>query len=108
MNPTNDKNKPATAKKPIRYMDQIESNFEIWAAECGFEAEVLRRETERAIRTRHGESTREDSGSPIFTLSIGDFNVHYSFWSDSFLVRGYSWEIDHEPIECLDGGGIFI
>ncbi len=102
------------ADKPIRYHPAISESFDDWASACGWQTQALKRASEFAIRNRHHEAKIEheshrarDTRPDIFTLSLDSVCVYYTVESDHVMIRGYGWEIDHEPFDDYDGGGFY-
>lgn len=100
--------------QPILYHPGVKDNFDGWAVGCGWRPETLRRATEFRIRNCHHQSIPEDhrykprpESPDIFRLNIGTVDVYYSRESHGFVVRGYGWDIEHEPVDDNDGGGYF-
>ena len=105
---------PELLVQPIVYHPGVSESFDGWAAGCGFHPETLRRTTEFGIRNRHHEAIPEDArykhrpdSVDIFRLSLGTVDVYYSVESHGIVVRGYGWEIRHEPLDDRDGGGYY-
>ena len=100
--------------KPITYYSALEESFDDWAAECGFEPQSLREASEHAIRTRHHHAIIEHESHKargiqpdIFSLSLVSANVYYTVEEQAIVIRGYGYEIDHEPLDDFDGGGFY-
>ena len=100
--------------RPISYYLALDAAFDGWASDCGWEPQSLRRASEQAIRSRHHdaviahESDKARGNQPdIFTLSLGSVDVIYTVEPREVVIRGYGWEIDHEPLDDYDGGGFY-
>jgi len=104
-----------TTSLPISYHPGVSDSFDGWAESCGFHPETLRHATEFGIRHRHPEAIPEDArykhrpdSADIFRLSLGTVDVYYSIEGNEAVVRGYGWEIAHEPLDDRDGGGHYV
>ena len=102
------------AGKPIRYHVCLDKAFDAWASDCGWEPQSLKQASEWAIRTSHHEATFEhgshgkhDNHPDVFTLAISSVQVFYTVEPFGVMVRGYGWQIDHEPYDDFDGGGFY-
>ena len=100
--------------KPISYHPILHREFGDWASECGWDPQSLRLASEQAIRSRHHEAIIEHEANKargnqpdIFTLSLASVDVYYTMEPVEVMIRGYGWEIDHEPLGNLDGGGFY-
>lgn len=100
--------------KPISYHPALTDALDDWLSDCGWKPHSLRRASEQAIRSRHHEAIIEHEANrargnqpDIFSLSLGSANVYYTVESVELVIRGYGWEIDHEPLGDLDGGGFY-
>ena len=100
--------------QPISYHPTLDRAFDGWASECGWDSQSLRLASEQAIRSRHHEAiieheTNKARGNQpdIFTLSLASVDVYYTMEPVEVMIRGYGWEIDHEPLGDLDGGGFY-
>ena len=100
--------------QPITYHPALDEAFDGWASDCGWEPQSLRRASEQAIRSRHHdaiiahESDKARGNQPdIFTLSLGSVDVIYTLEPREVVIRGYGWEMDHEPLDDYDGGGFY-
>lgn len=99
---------------PITYDPILERGFDDWASECDWDPKMLRLASEQAIRSRHHEAIIEheankarDKQPDIFTLSLASVGVYYTVDPVEVMIRGYGWEIDHEPLDDFDGGGFY-
>ena len=100
--------------KPITYHPALDEAFDGWAKACGWDPLSLRQASEQPIRSRHHEafieheSHRASGSQPnVYTLSLGSVEVVYTIESLEVMIRGYGWEIDHEPFDDYDGGGFY-
>ena len=100
--------------KRISYHPILDREFDGWASECGWDPQSLRLASEQAIRSRSHEAIIEHEANKartnqpdIFTLSLASVDVYYTVEPVEVMIRGYGWEIDHEPIGDLDGGGFY-
>lgn len=100
--------------KPMTYYPALDQAFDDWAAACGWDPQSLRQASEQAIRGRHHEATIEHEAHKargiqpdIFSLSLGSVNVYYTVEPTEIVIRGYGYEIDHEPLDYRDGGGFY-
>ena len=100
--------------KPITYHPTLDREFDDWALDCGLDAQSLRLASERAIRNRHHEAIIEHESHKargkqpdVFSLSLGPANVYYTVEPLEIMIRGYGYEIDHEPLDYRDGGGFY-
>jgi hypothetical protein len=106
---------PELPTRSISYHPGVSDSFDAWAEACRFHPDTLRRTTEFAIRNRHHQAIPEDARykhrvdcPDIFRLSLGTADVYYSIEQQGVLVRGYGWEIAHEPLDDRDGGGYYV
>ena len=100
--------------KPITYHPAFDQEFEGWAAACRWDPQSLRQASQQAIRGRHHEATIEQESHKargiqpdVFSLSLGSVNVYYTVEAIEIVIRGYGYEIDHEPLDYGDGGGFY-
>ena len=100
--------------KPITYYPSLNREFDGCASACGWDPQSLRRASEQAIRNRHHEAIIEHESHKargiqpdIFSLSFGSVNVYYTVEPLEIVIRGYGYEIDHEPLDDFDGGGFY-
>ena len=74
---------------------------------------MLRQASEKAIRSGHHRAVLEHKSDrgvgtlAIFSLSLGSCQVFYSLDSKQVMIRGYAWDLDHEPRDDFDGGGFY-
>lgn len=101
--------------KPITYYPSLEECFDDWAAACGFDPQSLRQASEQAIHIRHHEAIIEHESHKargirpdVFSLSLGSVNVYYTVEPRDIVIRGYSYELGHEPLDDFDGGGFYM
>jgi hypothetical protein len=99
---------------PIRYHCSLLADFGGWALACKSKPRTLLATTERAIRTRGArgviESPREGLRPAVLTLPLylrHSLNVYFTRESWCVLIRGYSWKVDREPLDDMDGGGFY-
>ena len=103
---------PTDPRKPIVFHPVLNDQFADWAAACNWHPRLLRKATEKAIRTRHQEATikheshRAKGRQPdIWTLSLGSVEVIYTVQPHAVVIRGYGWDLHREPLDDFDGGG---
>lgn len=103
-----------TGNEPIVYHQALEEGFEAWAMEIGKQPSRLRRETGHAIRNRNGKShigyegdRANERRSDVYTLPLDACVVYFSIEADGIVVRGYGWDMAHEPLSDFDGGGFW-
>jgi hypothetical protein len=99
---------------PISYHLALDEAFDDWAVACGWEPQPLRHASEQAIRSRHHDAVishecykARGNHPDVFTLSLGSVEVIYTVEPREVVIRGYGWEIDHEPLDDYDGGGFY-
>jgi hypothetical protein len=110
-----DQLEPNIASRTILYHPGVSDSFDGWAKACGIRPDTLRRRTEFGIRNRHHQAVPEDpryryrpASCDVFRLGLGKIEVYYSIEQYGVLVRGYGWDITHEPLDERDGGGYFV
>ncbi len=102
-------------RKRITYHSAVERIFDGLADDCGWKTRLLRQAGERAIRTRHHEAKlnhEADRGRnrrpDVYFLSLdAKTHVFYSIELHAVVIRGYAWELDHEPRDDFEGGGYY-
>ena len=62
-----------------------------------------RREAQDIVSTARTNGDQPD----IFMLSFGSVDVFYTVEPVEVMIRGYGWQIDHEPLDDYDGGGFY-
>src|SRR6478752_648535 len=96
---------------PIIFHSGLHRSFRGWAVECSYEPWELRRISKHAIRTRHQLAAllhRAHGRQPdVFSLDLGNARVIYTIEDRAVVIRGYTWDLDREPLDDFDGGGHF-
>lgn len=92
----------------------LDKEFDIWTSDCGWDPHSLRRPSESTIRSRDHEAIIEHEfhkacgNQPnIFTLYLGSLGVVYTEEPAGVMIRGYGRDIDREPLDDYDGGGVY-
>jgi hypothetical protein len=100
--------------KRVMYYPGLEDELPGIAEEIGFSADRLRRLSEMALRTRRHEAYIEHKSNmpfgrrpAVFTINLGRAWMYFTVEREVVLIRGYGWDIDHEPLHDGDGGGFY-
>ncbi len=107
--------KRANKCQTLVYDSVLEQDLPAFAMEIGHSLKSLRNATKTAIHNRiddayiEHESDRGRGSHPdILTLDIGKARVHFTIEAHAVVVRGYSYDIDHEPLDERDGGFFYV
>jgi hypothetical protein len=99
---------------PIIFHGHVEGSLDFFADACRWDKRGLREASERAIRGRHHEAWIGHESEVacvrrpnIWHLDLGPsprVEVAFTVEERAVIVRGYSYEIDGEPLDDHDGG----
>ncbi|MCG3132481.1 MAG: hypothetical protein FLDDKLPJ_03331 [Phycisphaerae bacterium] len=101
--------------RTLVYYPALVDDLPAFAMEIGYSLSGLRNATQTAIRNRiddayiSHESDRGRGQRPdILSLDIGQARVHFTIEAHVVMVRGYSYDIDREPLDNRDGGYFYV
>lgn len=101
----------ASVPENITYQHALVEELGIFAEQFGYSVDELRELSETAIRTRWHEAYiehvayRANGRQPdVWTLRLGPNYVYFTVELHAVVIRGYGYDIDHEPLDDRDGG----